>query len=305
MTFYDTSRLSKQKHLAKLSLSAEAFAVRSAGYENCLSATSSYNTVLAWLEYASRNNVSAFSQYLANNPDLTMRYADFDGPFSPLLNALRQAVNIALAPTGWKNINYSEGLQDAFLEHDELGTMPVSQLSDGIRTVLGLVADLAYRCLQLNPHLGENAALETAGIVMIDEVDMHLHPKWQQTILTDLLRAFPKLQFIVTTHSPQVLSTVKREHIRLIGPERGEIPLAKTYGEPSNFVLQSVMMIDPQPPIAEKANLDELTELVDQGDYASARAKQLMEELIELLGEQHPQLLRLQRSIQRQEALQR
>ncbi len=77
--------------------------------------------------------------------------------------------------------------------------------------MLALVGDIAYRCYKLNAHLGEEAPQRTHGIVMIDEVDMHLHPSWQQTVLTDLCSAFPKLQFIVTTHSPQVLSTVRRK----------------------------------------------------------------------------------------------
>ncbi|HOB63223.1 MAG TPA: ATP-binding protein, partial [Candidatus Competibacteraceae bacterium] len=110
------------------------------------------------------------------------------------------------------------------------------------------------------------------------------------------------------THSPQVLSSVRRENIRVIGPDpSGRIvaqpPLAMTYGEPSGDVMHSVMLVDPQPPVSEKADLQRLTEWVDQGNYASAEATQLMQSLITALGEQHPQLQRLRRSIQRQEAL--
>ena len=78
-----------------------------------------------------------------------------------------------------------------------------------------------------------------------------------------------------------------------------------TYGEPSGAVLYSVMMVDPQPPVIEKADLQRLAEWVDQGNYQSAEATQLMQRLIAALGEQHPQLQRLQRSIQRQEVLKR
>jgi hypothetical protein len=76
-----------------------------------------------------------------------------------------------------------------------------------------------------------------------------------------------------------------------------------TYGEPSGDVLHSVMMVDPLPPVSEKADLQRLTEWVDQGNYQSPEARQLMQGLIAALGEHHPQLQRLQRSIQRQEAL--
>jgi predicted ATP-binding protein involved in virulence len=122
------------------------------------------------------------------------------------------------------------------------------------------------------------------------------------------MHTFPLTQFIVTTHSPQVLSTVRRENIRVIersadGRYIAEPPLAMTYGEPSGDVMHSVMQVDPQPPVAEKKNLQRLTELVDQGIYANDEAQRLMQEMETKLGEQHPQLQRLRRSVQRQKAL--
>lgn len=172
----------------------------------------------------------------------------------------------------------------------------------------------------LNPHWAdapnsENLSasfvappLLSPSVMLIDEVDLHLHPAWQQRVLSDLLRAFPLTQFIVTTHSPQVLSTVRRENIRILGPDtNGRIvarqPLARTYGEPSGDVMHSVMLVDPQPPVVERADLQQLTELVDQGRYDDPDALGLMKKLLAALGEQHPQLQRLQRSILRQRAL--
>jgi predicted ATP-binding protein involved in virulence len=194
------------------------------------------------------------------------------------------------------------------MHHPELGTLPVDMLSDGLRNTISMVADLAFRACKLNPHLGERAPLETPGIALIDEVDMFLHPFWQQTIIGSLRTAFPAMQFIVTTHSPQVLSTVRRENIRVIGKDaQGTLvasqPLAMTYGEPSNDVLQSVMQVDPQPPVEEKPDLLKLTEWVDKGRYDDLPTIELMRQLTEALGEQHPQLQRLQRSIRRQKAL--
>lgn len=182
----------------------------------------------------------------------------------------------------------------------------ITQLSQGQKTLVALTGDLARRLVTLNPE--SDNPLHCHGIVVIDEIELHLHPKWQQEILTGLQRTFPNLQFIVTTHSPQVLSTVRRENIRALGLDAsGQVvvgqPLASTYGEPSGDVLHSVMLVDPQPPIAEKADLQRLTELVDQGLHDKLEATQLMQKLLAVLGEQHPQLLRLQRSIQRQKAL--
>lgn len=194
-------------------------------------------------------------------------------------------------------------------------TLRVSQLSDGYRVVLGLTMDLARRMAQANSRMVPQGLevtnpLDLPAIALIDEVDLHLHPSWQQRIVTDLMQTFRNTQFILTTHSPQVLSTVKRENIRVIG--RGangrmvaQPPLAMTYGEPSGAVMHSVMFVDPQPPIAEKSDLIRLTELVDQGRYSDAEALATLQRLTVALGEHHPQLQRLQRSIRRQEALKR
>lgn len=67
------------------------------------------------------------------------------------------------------------------LKNKNKGKFKVAQLSDGIKNMLGLVADIAYRCVLLNGHLNKDAAKKTQGVIMIDEVDMHLHPAWQQT----------------------------------------------------------------------------------------------------------------------------
>ena len=101
---------------------------------------------------------------------------------------VQQAIDSVLQETGWHSLEYSVSHEKSLiLKHDEHGTLKVELLSDGIRGVLAMVGDIAYRCIKLNPHLGLNAAKESSGVVMIDEVDMHLHPAWQQTILGNLM----------------------------------------------------------------------------------------------------------------------
>ncbi|QNB06823.1 AAA family ATPase [Herbaspirillum frisingense] len=240
---------------------------------------------------------------------------DFDYQH-PELQAVRAAI-VRLLPVGFSKprteIRPLRFVIDRLTPDGSTRTLRISQLSDGYRVVLGLTMDFARRMAQANSRMAADGTqignpLDLPAIALIDEVDLHLHPSWQQRVLTDLMQTFRNTQFIITTHSPQVLSTVKRENIRVIGPDAsGRIiaspPLAMTYGEPSGDVLHSVMMVDPQPPVSEKADLQRLTEWVDQGNYQSAEAAQLMQSLIAALGEQHPQLQRLQRSIQRQEAL--
>lgn len=182
----------------------------------------------------------------------------------------------------------------------------IEQLSDGYRMTLAMVMDIARRMAQANPD--KKNILESEAIVLIDEVDLHLHPKWQQTILPDLMRTFPNVQFIVTTHSPQVLSTIHRESIRLLGKDSNGrdvavMPMAESYGEISSDVLESIMHVNPQPPVAERAKLECLTEWVDQGLYDTPEATSLFAELKTVFGDAHPQLQRLARSIKRQKML--
>lgn len=83
-------------------------------------------------------------------------------------------------------------------------------MSDGFKAMINIVSEIAYRCVQLNGFLGKDAVRMTPGVVMIDEVDLYLHPRWQHHVLDDLQNAFPKVQFIVTTHSPFIVQSLKK-----------------------------------------------------------------------------------------------
>ena len=124
-----------------------------------------------------------------------------------------------LRPSGWHSIYFKNTETGIVATHAQYGVLPVAHLSDGIRTLIGVTADIAHRAIRLNSQLGREAVTSTPGIVLIDEVDMHLHPEWQQVIIESLRNAFPRIQFIVTTHSPQVLTTVRKEHIRLLAAD--------------------------------------------------------------------------------------
>lgn len=233
----------------------------------------------------------------------------------PDLQVVRAAIERLLP--GYKNprteIRPLRFVMDHVLPNGQVRTMRISQLSDGYRVVLGVVMDLARRMTEANSHavpegMQGMSPLDMPAIALIDEVDLHLHPRWQQRIVTDLMQTFTNTQFIVTTHSPQVLSTVKRENVRVISTDSDGrsvvgLPLAATYGEPSGDVMHSVMLVDPQPPVEELMALQRLTELVDQGQYDRDEAQSLIQRLQGALGESHPQLQRLQRSIQRQRIL--
>ncbi len=120
---------------------------------------------------------------------------------------------LKLVVTEWDDVKFHWGLDDMVGRTSDGNWLPLSNLSDGYRSVIRLVSDIAYRAIKLNPHLGENVVKETEGIVLIDEIDMHLHPSWQQRIVSNLKDAFPKLQFIVTTHSPFIVQSLKANEI--------------------------------------------------------------------------------------------
>ena len=162
--------------------------------------------------------------------------------------------------------------------------------------MIGLVADLAHRAALLNPHLGRQASRETSGIVLIDEVDMHLHPEWQQQVLPLLLEAFPLVQFLVTTHSPQVISTVDRRSLRVFrrsddGAWAAETPHGQTRGVESADVLAAVMGVDPIPQVEEAGWLADYRAIIGDGDPTSDEAGELRKKLCDHFGPDHPVML--------------
>jgi predicted ATP-binding protein involved in virulence len=167
----------------------------------------------------------------------------------------------------------------------------IKLLSDGYKTTISMVMDIAMRMVQANPHLGAEV-LQTPGIVLIDEIELHLHPSWQQRILLDLRRTFPNVQFICTTHSPQVLSTVPSECIRTID-ENGDIdnsPDTRTYGAESNRVLVELMHVKTRPEHHDQL-VKEFIEITDMGDWTSERYHSLRNTLVHDLGLTDPAII--------------
>lgn len=166
-------------------------------------------------------------------------------------------------------------------------TLRIDQLSDGFRTTLAMAMDIASRLAilaALNRKNTTHEALNAEGIVLIDEIDLHLHPEWQQRILPDLMRTFPNIQFIVTTHSPQVLSTVRRENIRVIRETDDDFvaemppisPLARQAGD----ALAYVMDVNVRPPLNEILEMVHVYEhLVRSGKMSSQEGLKLKSEL--------------------------
>ena len=159
-------------------------------------------------------------------------------------------------------------------EQGQIKKLSLDQLSGGYRIVLALAADLARRMVQGNPHLDD--PLKSEAVVLIDEVELHLHPGWQQRILGDLQRTFPNAQFIVSTHSPQVLTTVEPQRIVELAREGDRIvagaPAGATYGAEAGDVLSVVMGVKERPENEFTKALDQYRRLVREGQWESEEA---------------------------------
>ena len=148
------------------------------------------------------------------------------------LNSVRTAIESFLP--GFKNLRVRRKPSLRMTLEKDGKELIVNQLSDGEKCLLAMVGDLARRLAIANPSLSN--PLEGEGVVLIDEIELHLHPQWQRKIIDSLEKTFPKCQFIVTTHSPQVLSFVKKEQVFIIEDFKliGKTPY--TYGKDSNSV---------------------------------------------------------------------
>jgi predicted ATP-binding protein involved in virulence len=147
----------------------------------------------------------------------------------------------------------------------------IDQLSDGEKCLLAMVGDIARRLAIANPSLDD--PLQGEGIVLIDEIELHLHPTWQRKIIPDLTRTFPNCQFIVTTHSPQVLSHVYSENIYILQSTPDGIIASQpesSYGRDSNQILENVMDVSAYPEEIEKELL-KLFRLIDRNDLEGAK----------------------------------
>jgi hypothetical protein len=167
--------------------------------------------------------------------------------------------------------------------------LPVSKLSDGYKNTLNIVADIAYRAALLNPNLGAVVLQQTPGVVLIDEIDLHLHPKWQALILSDLRQIFPCMQFIVTTHAPSVVSSVDKAHLRLLSRDAHQAakPGVQTYGKDASSVLLAVMGANERP-AAVKAMMDAFARKLACEDFAGAEAT--LAEIAAQIGNDDPQV---------------
>jgi len=237
------------------------------GYRECIDFTIQETALIEWIRDQSTASLHASRDTIA-------------------LAVVKQA--IARCVEGATSIYYDGRYKDLVVLLDGHGPQLFSNLSDGQRIMLTLVGDLASRASMLNPHLESTALQETPGIVLVDELDLHLHPKWQRRVIHDLKATFPSLQFIATTHSPQLIGEAQPEEVRLLGGDETSVP-ARSFGIDSSRVLEEVMGTKSRNESVE----DLLTRLfgsIDDEDFEKARL--LLVDVETKLGSDDPEVTR-------------
>ncbi|MBR1590077.1 MAG: AAA family ATPase [Acidaminococcaceae bacterium] len=284
--YYGTSRMWNDSALLKrknVDLS------RSSGYVECLEPSGSYNTFAQWFRYASESALE-YDRIIAE------KHLDTKNPYREILKAVNKAIITCIESMGWTDLKYSFAAQNLLICHPEKGELPLEAMSDGARSVISMAADIAYRMARLNPDLGEDVTLNTPGVILIDEVDMHLHPSWQQTVVNDLVKAFPKVQFIVTTHSPQVLTSVPADCIRILHWDNDMVDIEEplfSLGAESSQLLHDIQGVESRPsalPIVK--TLQRYLQLVNEDKWDSEEALALRKQLDRWSQGREPALLR-------------
>ena len=262
ISYYGTGRLYAQKKEKKNIKSLTEFK-RQVGYVDCMAAESNEKLMLNWFQIQTLKSLQE-----------QQRTGIVEKPL--LLKTVESAICKCFERiSGSKNADIMFDLDTHRLvlnfesTDGSLQKFAMDEMSDGYKNTLSMIGDIAYRMAVLNPMLGDKVLEETSGVVVIDEIDLHLHPQWQQTIISDLNTIFPKIQFIVSSHAPAVINSVAREQIRIL--DNGEIymPAAQTYGRDANSILREVMKVSERPTdIKQRMNLFYL--YMDENNYKEA-----------------------------------
>ena len=260
ISYYGTGRLSEISN-------------RFGGYVDCLSALSNEKLMIKWFKKMTMIQVQEETEI----PELTaVRTAIAECYKSGDLISSNVDVRYSLK---------SDELEIAYIDKNgNKQKQPFHELSDGYKNTLSLVGDIAYRMAVLNPQLLKDVTKKTPGVVLIDEVDQHLHPLWQKNILKCLMQIFPKVQFVVTTHSPSIISSAINSNLILLDNDGCHYYGRGAYGKDVNSVLYEIMGAGYRPDEIE-SKLREFNDCLDKCDFE--KAKNILDELTDLLGEKN------------------
>ncbi len=214
----------------------------------------------------------------------------------PEMDAVRSAIELLLP--GFRDLRvrrtrsgeYNRNSRIVVKKNDQ--EFELGQLSHGERGLLAMTGDIARR-LALCSSANDDPRMRP-GVILIDEIDLHLHPQWQRDVIPRLERTFPNLQFIVTTHSPQIISQLHPDSVRIL-EDFAIVPVTPhTYGRDTNAILSDIMGVEERPGFA-RAWLRSIAELMDEELWDKARVA--LDLLATSLGSHDAEVVRLRTMI--------
>ncbi len=194
------------------------------------------------------------------------------------LNCVRNAIERMIK--GYSNLRIELQPSRMLMTNDEGIDLQIEQLSGGYKAVLSVVADIAKRLSIANPDSVN--PLEEEAVILIDELDLHLHPNWQKSIVDDLKRTFPKCQFIISTHSPFIIQSLNAEELFDIREMQFADEKGMYNGWSIDTIQEQIMGVERKTPIYHRL-MSEFSDAVDQEEHLLV--KQFYEKLIKMV---HP-----------------
>lgn len=220
VAYYGTCRLWLQHREKKEDVLLNS--ARTNGYIDCMGSTANDKLIMNW-----------FSKETSKKLQKKTGTAAFDA----VILAIEKCISLLLEEDD-VSVSYNFDNNDLDIQYKKDGqyiVFPLNRMSDGYKCTINLIADIAYRMAQLNPQMREQV-LDAPGVVIIDEIDIHLHPEWQKQILGDLTSIFPNIQFVVSTHASSVISSVKSENLVILNGNKVESPNGEVYEKDRNTI---------------------------------------------------------------------
>ncbi len=254
---------------------------RTVGYINCLDDASDPKSLLNWC---------------AKMEQVEWQKGRKVREYEAVKNALSNFMHV-MNEEEWARIQFDKQSSELSYITDK-AALPIRCLSAGYQSVIWMVLDIAYRMAALNPDLLD-AAATCPGVVLIDELDMHLHPKWQWKIIEALSVTFPHVQFIAATHSPILIASCKNGQV--ISVENDEISYDRSmYGMEINDVLQYAQGSQDMDKNIRSC-LDQLYGLIDDGEFEKAKSRIIDLEM--LLQPDHPEISKVGTALEFESAI--
>lgn len=281
LSYQSTARMWMQKREASENIFEKPF-YRTVGYEGCLAEASNIKMLMNWIRRMDR---------------LEWKNKKQVGEYQAVKNILCDFMNAM----GGEKVSSAE----YDVQSDELvfvtnkTTLPIRNLSSGYQSLIWMILDIAIRMAILNPDMLSEINL-APGIILIDELDMHLHPKWQWNITKALKSTFPNVQFIAATHSPIVIASCKKDHLIMLG-EKGEISYAETpYGLDINDTLSAFQNSDSM--VRDVSLLfQQFHDSLDREKYHEA--EELLNVIKNTVGENHPKVTSAEMELEMEQVL--